>query len=88
VKDFRVLLNKQKSKALEHQEIAFKLMKKIEPHAMSQSVSFAIEGIIKKMLDNEFSKGDGVGFFEKINRMPPGTMERLFPDIKKKSDKE
>ncbi len=84
VKDFRELLNKQKAKILEHQEIGFKLMEKVEPDMMPQSMSFSIQGIIRKMLDYEFSKKDGFEFFEKISRLPAGTMEKLISTMKKK----
>ncbi len=86
VKDFRELLNKQKAKVLEHQEIGFKLLKQAEPQAMRRSMSFAIEGIIRKMLNNQFGKEDGMAFFEKISRMPAGTVEKLLQTIKKKDD--
>lgn len=86
VKDFRELLNKQKAKVLEHQEIGFKLLKQAEPQAMRRSMSFAIEGIIRKMLNNQFGKEDGMAFFDKISRMPAGTVEKLLQTIKKKDD--
>ncbi len=86
VKDFRELLNKQKAKVLEHQEIGFELLKQVEPHATRRSMSFAIEGIIRKMLNNQFGEEDGMAFFEKISRMPAGTVEKLLQTIKKKDE--
>jgi ppGpp synthetase/RelA/SpoT-type nucleotidyltranferase len=84
VKDFRNLLNKQKTNVLEHQEIGFKIMEEVEPDMMHQSISFSIQGIIRKMLDYEFSEKDGFEFFEKMSRLPAGTMEKLISTIKKK----
>lgn len=86
VKDFRNLLNKQKAKVLEHQEIGFKLMEKVEPDMMPRSISFSIQGIIRKMLDYEFSKKDGFEFFEKMGRLPAGIMEKLISTMEKKKD--
>jgi len=86
VKDFRELLNKQKAKVLENQESASKTLREIEPAIMPKSMSYSIQGIIRKILDYEFSKKDGFEFFEKISRLPPGIMEKLISTMKKKDD--
>jgi len=86
VKDFRHLLNKQKAKVLEHQEIGFKLMEECEPDMMPQLMSFSIQGITRKMLDYEFGRKDGFEFFEKISRLPTGTVAKLISTMGKKED--
>jgi len=86
VKDFLNLLHKQKAKVLEHQGIGFKLMEQIEPEIMPLSMNFSIQGIIRKMLDFEFNKKDGLEFFEKISRLPAGTMKKLISHMEKKDD--
>lgn len=97
VKDFRNLLDKHKAKVLEHQEIGFKIMReqiipgirmrgKIAAEVMPKLGGFSIWGIINKMLDYEFGKEDGIAFFEKLNKLPAGIMEKLISTMEKKKD--
>jgi ppGpp synthetase/RelA/SpoT-type nucleotidyltranferase len=82
VKDFRLLLNKHKAKALEHQEVGFNIMR--DHIGAKGQITFSIHGIIKKILKLEFDKKDGFAFFEKISRLPEGTVEKLISTMKKK----
>ncbi|MBI5076218.1 MAG: RelA/SpoT domain-containing protein [Nitrospirae bacterium] len=77
VKDFRNLLNKQKTKVLELKEVAFKIIRDAEPDVAPDAIDFSIQVIIRKMLDFEFSKEDRWGFFEKVSRLPAGTVGKL-----------
>ncbi|MBF0457446.1 MAG: hypothetical protein HQK99_06085 [Nitrospirae bacterium] len=93
VKEFRALLNKQKTNALKYQESGFRMMRMIEPRKIELDakglITFSIYGIIEKMLALEFGKENGFDFFEKINRIPAGTMEKLISsmEIKEQEDK-
>jgi len=82
VKDFRLLLNKHKAKALEHQEVGFNIMR--DHIGAKGQITFSIHGIIKKILKLEFDKKDDLAYFEKISRLPEGTVEKLISIMKKK----
>lgn len=86
VKDFRLLLNKQKTKALEHQEVGVKIMR----DAIDEKgpIKFSIHGIIKKLLKLEFDNQNDFTFFEKISRLPEGAVEKLISTMKKKEQED
>lgn len=86
VKDFRLLLNKHKAKALEHQEVGLNIMR--DHIGAKGAITFSIYGIINKMLQLEFGKKDGLAFFEKISHLPEGTMEKLISNMKKKEQED